>query len=561
MVAHALAEQLRKKHPSIQVAVTGSIPLIYAMMETAQRDAITLVPIMYLVLLVAMFLFLRSLRAVLALLVMVGLAAATAMGAAGWLGIPLSPPMGSATTIILTIAVADGVHILVILADYMRNGMDRRAAMIESLAVNWQPALLTTVTTIIGFMSLNFAGIPPFHDLGNVAAIGVGAAWVLAVTLLPAFIAIVPYKVRPRGRTRNLSMDSFAEWLIRYRRRILPTTVGFSVLCAAFIPLIEFDDSFIEFFDKFVPFRADSEFAIENISGIYQLHFSLGAGQDGGVSDPKFLAAVDDFAVWLRSQPEVDHVASLSDIMKRLNRNMHGDEPDFYRLPENQALAAQYLLLYEMSLPYGLDLNNQIDIHKSATRVTATVKNLSATELRAVNDRAVAWFEANAEPSMHGSAASAAFMLANLSRRSIDSKVRGTSIAFGLIALILMFSLHSLRIGLLSLVPNIVAIVIAYGSWALLVGKIGMIFAIVTASSLGIIVDATVHFMSKYMRARRVERATHEDAVRYAMATVGTALLTTFLILSKRSDSIDLRTFDPSGTISYFVFKALNRSP
>ncbi|MFT4564007.1 MAG: putative RND superfamily exporter protein, partial [Gammaproteobacteria bacterium] len=179
LYAHELADQLRIRYPAIKIAVTGSIPLIYAMMETPQRDAMTLVPIMYLVLAIAMLLFLRSLWGVLALLLMVGLAAATAMGAAGWLGIPLSPPMGSATTIILTIAVADGVHILVSYAGYMRKGLDRHAAMIESLTVNWQPVLLTTITTIIGFMSLNFAGIPPFHDLGNVSAIGVGAAWVL----------------------------------------------------------------------------------------------------------------------------------------------------------------------------------------------------------------------------------------------------------------------------------------------------------------------------------------------------------------------------------------------
>ncbi|MFT4562564.1 MAG: putative RND superfamily exporter protein, partial [Gammaproteobacteria bacterium] len=357
------------------------------------------------------------------------------------------------------------------------------------------------------------------------------------------FIAVVPYKVRlPRAKS-YFSMDRFTNWLIRYRSRILPATVGFSLMCAAFIPLIEFDDSFVEFFDKSVPFRIDTEFTIENISGIYQLHYSLGARHKGGVSDPKFLAKVDEFAGWLRDQAEVDHVTSLSDTIKRLNKNMHGDDPKYYRLPDEQALTAQYLLMYEMSLPYGLDLNNQIDIHKSATRVTATVKNLSATQLRAFNNRASAWLQENADPSMWGSAASASFMLANLSRRSIDSMVRGTSIAFGLIALILVIALRSIRIGLLSLVPNILPIAIAYGIWALLVGKVGMVFAIVTASSLGIIVDATVHFMSKYMRARRTDQASPEDAVRYAIATVGPALLTTFLILAAGFAVLSFSTF------------------
>ncbi len=541
--ANELAEQLRDAHPGMQVAVTGSIPLIYAMMDTPQRDAAVLVPIMYLVLLVAMFVFLRSLWAVLGLLLMIGLAAASAMGAAGWLGIPLSPPMGSATTIILTIAVADGVHLLVILADHMRKGQDRRAAMVESLVVNWHPVLLTTITTVIGFLSLNSAGIPPFNDLGNVTAIGVAAAWVLAVTLLPAFVAIVPYRARPLRVAARFSADAFSGWLIRHHRRILPATVVFSLACAAFIPTIELDDSFIDYFDETVPFRADAELALKTLSGIYQLHYSLGAGSDGGVSDPRYLASVAAFAAWLREQPEVDHVNTLSDTMKRLNKNMHGDDEAAYALPASRELAAQYLLLYEMSLPYGLDLNNQVDVRKSATRVTATVDNLSAVELRALNARAMAWLAAHTEPAMHGSGASASFMLANLSRRSIDSMVRGTSVAFALIALILVLSLHSLRIGLLSLVPNILPIVIAYGIWALVVGKIGMVFAIVTASSLGIIVDATVHFMSKYVRARRVHGATAEAAVRYAVATVGGALLTTFLILAAGFAVLAMSTF------------------
>lgn len=532
LYAGDLAEDLRARYPHIKVAVTGSIPLIYAMMDTPQRDGMKLIPIMYLALLISMILFLRSLWAVLGLLLMVGLAAGTAMGAAGWLGIPLSPPMGSAPTIILTIAVADGIHILSICTKNMRSGMTRREALVQSLVVNWHPVFLTTVTTIIGFMSLNFAGIPPFQDLGNVTAIGVAAAWLYSVTFLPAFIAIVSFSAKAARTDAKFSMDTFAEWLIHTRSAILPTTIGLVVLCAIFIPRIELDDSFIEFFDESVPFRADTEFAIEKISGIYLLHFSLRAGSEGSVSDPKYLSAVDEFAQWLRNQPEVDHVSAIPDTMKRLNKNMHGDNAEAYKLPENRNLAAQYLLLYEMSLPYGLDLNNQIDIQKSATRVSVTLKNLSATELRGVNTRAVEWLEKNSNPEMHGSGASASFMLANLSRQSIDSMFRGTSIAFSLIMLILVFSLHSLRLGLLSLVPNIIPIVIAYGIWALTVGKVGMVFAIVTASSLGIIVDATVHFMSKYQRARQVDKASPEDAVRYAISTVGVALLTTFLILA-----------------------------
>jgi predicted RND superfamily exporter protein len=399
--AYRLAAAFRAQFPDQEIAVTGSIPLMYALQEAPLRDMTTLLPAMYAALLVAMFLFLRSVWGVVVLLLLVALAAGTAMGAAGWLGIMVSPPMSMAPTIILTIAIADGIHILVTLAKDMRRGQGRDEALVDSLRVNWQPVFLTSLTTVIGFLSLNLSDVPPFQDLGNATAIGVLAAWFYSVTFLPAFVAIVPYRVRPARSLGGLSMDRFAEWLIQHQRRILPAMIGFTLLCAAFVPRIEFDDMFIDYFDDSAEFRRDTLFAIDRLSGIYQLHYSLGSAGDNGINEPAYLKTVDSYAQWLRAQPEVDHVSALPDTMKRLNKNMHGDDDSWYRLPESRELAAQYLLLYEMSLPYGLDLNNQIDIRKSATKVTATLENMSARELREFNDRAVAWLDTNANDRQH----------------------------------------------------------------------------------------------------------------------------------------------------------------
>ena len=111
----------------------------------------------------------------------------------------------------------------------------------------------------------------------------------------------------------------------------------------------------------------------------------------GGVSEPEYLANLDKFAEYLRTQPEVTHVYTLSDIMKRLNRNMHADDDAFYRTPADRELSAQYLLLYELSLPYGLDLNDRINIDKSASRVTATLGRTSTEETRLLLQRVDDW--------------------------------------------------------------------------------------------------------------------------------------------------------------------------
>jgi len=508
---------------------------------------------MYLTLTITMLLFLRSVWGTVATVVVIALAATSAIGIGSWLGLPLTPVSAAAPTIILTIAIADGVHILVTLNRDLRTGQEKREALIDSLRVNWQPVFLTSLTTVIGFASLNFSDAPPFRDLGNLTAIGVVAAWFYSVTFLPAFVAAIPYRVRPARPVGGWSMERFAEWLIDRRARVLASMTVLVGGAALLIPRIELNDTFVEFFDPSIEFRRDTDFATKHLSGIYQIDYSVGAAGEGGISEPAYQEHLDRFVEWFRGQPHVDHVLALSDTMKRLNKNMHGDGAAMYRLPEARDRAAQYLLLYEMSLPYGLDLNNQINVKKSATKLSVTVQNVSARDLRETDARAQEWLGRNAPEVMRAEGAGTTLMFANISKRNIESMMRGTILAFALISVTLIVALRSVKLGLLSLIPNIVPTVIAFGVWGALIGEVGMAVATVTACSLGIIVDATVHFLSKYLRARREHGATSEDAVRYAISTVGAALWITFAILAAGFGVLGLSSFQMNGHFGLLV--------
>ncbi len=551
--ALAMVAELRERHPALRIALTGTVALSNAFETSAQGDIARLVPLMGLALVVAMVVFLHSLSATVVTLLVTVLATATGMGLSGWLGIPITAISANAPTIILTIAIANGVHILVTMTKEQERGLEHNDALVESLRLNWQPVFLCSLTTIIGFMSLNSSDIPSFHDLGNMTALGVASAWVYSVTLLPALTSLLPHPVKTRRARGGPSMERFAEWLIVHRRGVLASCVAAIVVSVALIPRIEINDMFVRYFDPAMEFRQDTDFTSANLTGIYMVHFSVGAGEDQGVSEPGYLERLQGFATWLREQPEVSHVSTLSDTMKRLNKNLHGDDESYYRLPENRELAAQYLLLYEMSLPYGLDLNNQIDISKSSTKVTATLYEISTREMLAFTARAEAWLRDHTPEAMHTHGSGLTTMFSNLAYRNVVSMLGGTGMAFGLIALILMLSLQSLRLGLLSLVPNIVPTVFAFGVWALLSGVVGMSVGTVVASSLGIIVDATVHFLSKYLRARREQDASSEDAVRYALSTVGSALWITFLILIAGFTVLSLSTFKMNADFGLLV--------
>ena len=528
--ARDLVKKLETGNPNMDVYLTGMVIMNNSFPEVSIHDQQTLIPIMLGVVLLTLVLLLHSFTAMLATFIVIIFSIITAMGLAGWMGIALTPPSASSPTIILTLAVADCVHVLVTLLHGMRHGLEKNAAVIDSLRVNIQPVFLTSLTTIIGFLSMNFSDAPPFRDLGNIVAMGVAAAFVFSVTFLPALVSILPVRVKPGIERNTRFVDLFADFVISYRNYLFWGMGVLVLTLVSFLPRNELNDEFIKYFDETVSFRTDTEFATENITGIYTIEYSLSEGNSGGINEPAFLQDVERFAQWFRQQPHVLHVNSLTDIMKRLNKNMHGDDPEYYRLPGERNLAAQYLLLYEMSLPYGLDLNNQIDISKSATRLTVSLETVSSNELLSIEAQAQQWLHDNA-PYMKSNGASPSVMFAYIGQRNIRSMLTGTSVALVLISLVLIFALRSLKIGLISLVPNIAPAAMGFGLWGLLYGQVGLGLSIVAGLTLGIVVDDTVHFLSKYLRARREQGLSSEDAVRYAFHTVGIALLVTTLVL------------------------------
>jgi len=525
-----LVEQVKAGDPDLDVYLTGMAIMNNSFPEVSIHDQQTLVPMVFGIIVLTLVLLLRSFVATIGTFLIITFSILTAMGIAGWAGIPLTPPSASSPTIIMTLAVADCVHILVSFLHAMRGGLDKRAAMVESIRINLQPVFLTTLTTIIGFLSMNFSDAPPFRDLGNIVATGVAAAFIFSMTFLPALMLILPVRVKAKAAQKVQLVDRFAEMVIA-RRNSLFWGMGIIVVAlVSFVPRNELNDEFIKYFDETVDFRTATEFTTTNLTGLYTVDYSLGNGEEGGINEPDFLRDVERFADWFKAQENVLHVSTLTDIMRRLNMNMHGDNPDWYRLPDERELAAQYLLLYEMSLPYGLDLNNQIDISKSATKMTVFLQSLSSNELLAMEGRAQQWLADNA-PHMQSTGASPAVMFAYIGQRNIRSMLVGTSVALVLISLILIFALRSLKIGLISLIPNMAPAAMGFGLWGLLYGQVGLGLSIVAGLTLGIVVDDTVHFLSKYLRARREQGMNSEDAVRYAFNTVGVALLVTTIVL------------------------------
>lgn len=533
VVAHAraMAEKIRAENPEMEVHLTGMVMLNAAFGEASEHDMETLMPLTLLVFLLSIGFLTRGWTSAFTTLWVIMFSILAAMGMAGWMHIDLTSISASAPTIILTLAIANAIHVLVGFIHAMRQGMSKPDAMVESIRVNLQPVFLVSFTTALGFLTMNSSESPVFHDLGNIVAMGVAFSFLFSVTFLPALMMVLPVR-RPKLQDEQRSrMGSLAEFVIANQNKLLAGMGILFVALVVFLPRNELNDEWVQYFGEEMDFRQATDYTSENLSGVYRIDYSLNAAGPGGISDPEFLQTVENFTEWYKQQPEVIQVNALTDIMTRLNKNMHNDDPSYAVIPENAELSAQYLLLYEMSLPYGLDLNNQINMDKSATRVTVVTENLPVKETLALEERAQQWLKVNA-PNIHTEGTGSTIMFAHIGVRNITSMLIGTIIALFVISLVLILAFRSVRIGGVSLIPNLMPSLMGFGLWGLLVGEVGLGLATVAGVTMGIVVDDTVHFLSKYLRARREKGLNAEDSVRYAFASVGTALwFTSFTLI------------------------------
>ncbi|MEO0820761.1 MAG: outer membrane lipoprotein-sorting protein [Pseudomonadota bacterium] len=531
-----MVADIEEAHP-VDIRLTGGVMVNNQFAVSGQQDGATLFGPMFVAILLVVGLALRSVLGAGAVFVVILLSAAAGLGGLGWMGLPLNSVTVLAPLYIMTLAVASAVHILNACRAAMADTGDRKEWVRRALTDHAGAIIIACVTTSIGFFSLNFSISPPFRELGNIVGIGVLAALVLTLFLLPALIILLPIRRQAAPARQDHAMSRIAEFVIAQRRIILPGMLALVVALVAGMSQIRLEDDFLRYFDERYEFRQDTDFTEERLTGVNLLEYALPAGGEQAIYQPAYLAEQDAFVSWLRAQPEVAHVRTLTDTLKRLTMNMNEDDPAFFRLPETEMEASQFLFLYELSLSYGQDLTDQIPVDRSSMRISVSLANVTTTQMRELTAAAGDWLKANApiiqaaweaeHPELEIVTPTGIVHVFNvISYRDVRAMLTGTAIALVLISGIIMLALGSVRIGLISLVPNLIPAAMAFGIWGYSVGAVTLAIAVVLAATLGIVVDDTVHFLSKYAAARK-RGASPEDSVRYAFGTVGRALLIT----------------------------------
>lgn len=514
----------------LEVWYGGRVASSFAFSKASKTDLATLIPLCFVVLLTLLIVLLRSFAVAGALFLTSALAAVASLGLAGWLGWQITAATAHTPTVIIALGVASLSHLVLSARRFAREGMDNESALRAAIAADLKPIALTLCTTCIGFLTLNAADAPPFREFGSLVAAGSLFCLFFGVAFLPPLLRYCNLAGRGTQPFIMRGIAVAADAAVKKRKALVIGAPVVAVLSVFGIALIEINDTFPDYFTERFEFRRHADLIEQHLTGLEVIEFDVGASRDDAIFDAAYVREVEKFEAWLSAQPKVEHVSSILEIYRRLNQHLTDGRPESHAVPADRELLAQYILLYEMSLPLGRELTNAITVDKSRSRVTAIMRNASTRDVRSLRERAEVWLNEESEAGIDGAGTGLAVMFAYLSSLNVQSMIGGTALALILISGILMLAFRSIRYGLISLIPNLLPGAMAFGLWGYLVGEVGVAVSVVGAMTLGIIVDDTVHLLWRYREARK-NSAEPEAAVREMFAKVGEPMLVSTIVL------------------------------
>jgi len=535
--------------PDAQIYVTGNVALMNAFAESAKRDIIWLIPLALLLVVAIAFGFLRDVRLVAALAVYLLLCSLGAMGAAGWVGYVLNPATVTAPIIIMTLGLASIIHFISGVQTALTQSRTVPDAVAFALKENRYPITVTIATTAFGFICMNAAASPPLRELGNIVVVGLLIALGLALCAMPSVLSRM--RIKPRAMPSRRILSTLINWVVRWKVVIILVTTGASLIAATGVGRIKLDDDFIRYFDTTFEYRVASDFAEDRLTGLNILEFAFEAEGPHEINDPAYVHRLDAFSNWLRTQHGVVHVTSLSDKLRQIHRAIEPGAPA-EALPGSRALTAQYLLLFELSLPPGNDIADRINADRSATRVTVMMRHVTSADIRALNERAIAWLAEQNSVEAQDGGRSINYFFAALSLTNIQAMIGGTVLALVLISFIVLIALQDIRLGAISLVSNVLPLLVGFGIWGYTVGQIGLASSVVAAMTFGIVVDDTIHLLLRFKKARSGGNSA-EAAMKIAYVDVGRAVVITSLALTGGFLLLTFSGFEINSSLGLFI--------
>jgi predicted RND superfamily exporter protein len=527
----ALRDRLRGDYPGVEIYVLGNDLFELDSYNAQIKDRNNLAPLVALATTLLLWLCLNSLVYALCTLVVSFLGILLTIGTVGWSGFAFNQISNMGPLVVLTIAMAHGIHIISIYLQGLHEGLSKLEALEQSLRLNLQPVTLATVTTAMGFLSLNYCSSAGIYGFGNAVAMGVVWAYLVTLTLLPALIMWVPTRRIPRPLGVRGMIRRVSDLVTQRGNALFWGLSVIIVVCLAMLPLNKVDFDRFEFIDKDSDFHRVITALAEKIGNDQSLVYAIDSGQYYGIADPAFMLEVERFADWLEEQPDVSVVNSYVGMLKTLNEAENDNDEAWHILPDDNLQVIDYLVGYQLVQEIEPHLEPIFDPEYTTVRVVVGTSNLSNVQLLELNKRIEAWHTANINPDYRVLHGSNTILYARLNDTISRQLLEGFTVSFLLITLTMLVGLRSVRYGLISIAPNLLPPAVVFGVWGLFVGQLSPYILMLFSISIGLVVDDSVHVLSKYMAARKAGE-NPDEAVRYSLDKAGSAITITTAALA-----------------------------
>ena len=504
----------------------------YAFMDAISSNGKVFLPVFLLTIIILLFVIFRNIWSIVLPISVVILTILFISGFTFGLGYKLNTITSMFPIFIIAIGIADSIHIFWVWKHKREEGADNEQSIIFTIEKNFTPAFITSITTFGGFISLGISKLIPLQAFGILLASGAIMAFILSIVFLPAMLSVLNPKIKVQSSKTDKLKDlikRYTSFVVRYDKAIIAISMIFIIICVIGIKDVSIDTEFAKQFSEDTPIRKSTDFIEKNMGGTIAIEVVIDSKEKTGVNYPQLMKDVERFSQdFLNEFEKVRHVNSLTQIVKRYHKLMNGDKEEFYKIPDSKELISQYMLLYSLSLPRGMGINDMMDVDSRYLRVTAMINVVSEQEKFKMYRWVKNWWKTNSEfsASLEGQVLISGHMRLELT----NTLIKSISLALVFVTLIFWFTFKSKFFMGISTLPNIAPLLIAIGLTGWLGINLDLSMAIVFVIIIGIAIDDTVHFIAKYKSALQKGKNIIES-IEEALLLSGNAVIITTIVL------------------------------
>lgn len=523
---------------------SGAPVVVDVFNKTTADDTRRLMKIMTLVIIVFLYLLFRRISGVILPLVIVNTSMASTLGLMAHTGTPISLMTNVLPGFLVAVGIASSVHVLAIFYREFQNGKSKEEAICYAMGHSGLAIVMTSITTAAGLLSFSIAEIATIAEMGYFAAAGVILALIFTIILLPSLISLTP--IHQKKESQNAETDTgkksgkmdcvllfFVRFSTRYPIQIVAISLLFFIISVVFITRLEFSSFVLSYFPENHPVKADLKHLESKLGGSVAFEVVIDTGEENGLHNPEILNSIERLTVKIgaiqNDRIHVGKIVSINDIVKETHQALHDNRKAYYRIPQDRNTIAQELLLFENG--GAEDLEQICDNRFRKTRLSIRTMWADSVFYNEFLDELNAMFQAEFGERATVTVTGLSAIMARTIPAALKSMLESYIIALVVITIMMLILVGDIKLGLLSMNPNLLPIFMVMGLIRISGLHLDINTLFIGSIALGLVVDDTIHFMYNFKKYYDLTGST-STAIRETLLGTGRAMLITSIVLA-----------------------------